>query len=256
MNDLELSGRVAVITGGAYGIGYATGRIMLSRGASVVLADVRKDALQQALENLPSQVKDRCWAKELDVLAPAEVNAAFAAVAADHGGVDILVNNVGGRGSPPDLQARAAECEHELDLCMTGTFFCTRAALPVMCARNGGAIVNISSSAGRYYSDMAGVPYCAGKAGVLALTRAVAAEYGSRGVRCNAVAPGSTLTEQGRIDWHALSELRRAEILAGIPAGRLAEPEDIGEVVTFLASPASRYVNGAVIDVNGGQHMM
>jgi 3-oxoacyl-[acyl-carrier protein] reductase len=256
VSDLGLTGRVAVITGGAYGIGYATGRGLLNHGASVVLADVREEALEHALSKIPATVKDRCWIKPLDVLVPADVQTVFADVADEQGGIDILVNNVGGRGSPPGLEATPAECERELDLCMTSTFLCTRAALPIMCARQGGAIVNVSSSAGRYYSDMAGVPYCAGKAGVLALTRSIAAEYGSRNIRCNAVAPGSTLTEQGRIDWEALPQAQRTAILERIPAQRLAEPDDIADVIVFLASPVSRYVNGAVIDVNGGQHMM
>lgn len=256
MTDSGLSGQVAVITGAARGIGYATGQRLLTLGATVALTDIQTEVLQQAVEELPGDLRDLCYGIALDVLDPADVQSGFDRVVRELGGIDILVNNVGGRGDPPDLESSAAECERELDLCLTSTFVCARAVLPIMCARDGGAIVNVSSSAGRYYSDMAGVPYCAGKAGVLALTRSIAAEYGSRGIRCNAVAPGSTLTEQGRTDWETLPQSRRAEILSKIPAGRLAEPDDIAEVIAFLASPSSRYVSGAVIDVNGGQHMM
>jgi 3-oxoacyl-[acyl-carrier protein] reductase len=170
-------------------------------------------------------------------------------------GLDMLVNNVGGRGTPPGLEAGAAEFERELDLCLTTGFMVTRAAVPAMRDRGGGAVVFVSSSAGRYTSDMAGAGYCAGKAGVLALSRAVASELGEAGIRSNCVAPGSTLTEQGRADWDALPEAERARIAGGIPLGRLAEPDDIAGVIAFLLSDDARYVTGVTIDANGGYLM-
>jgi 3-oxoacyl-[acyl-carrier protein] reductase len=243
--------KTAIVTGGGWGIGFATARRLVDGGARVVLNDLAADRLDEAVARLG----DRAVACPGDVLDEAACERLVATAVEHHGGLDLLVNNVGGRGTPPGLEADAADFERELDLCLTSGFLVTRAAVPAMRERGGGAVVFVSSSAGRYTSDMAGAGYCAGKAGVLALSRAVASELGELGIRSNCVAPGSTLTEQGRADWDALPEAERARIAAGIPLGRLAEPDDIAGVIAFLLSDDARYVTGVTVDANGGYLM-
>jgi 3-oxoacyl-[acyl-carrier protein] reductase len=247
--------KAAIITGGAQGIGFATAEALLDRKHAVVLSDVDEGRLREALERLPREDRSRCATIVADATSAQDAERLVDACVSRFGRLDVLVNNVGGRGEPPGLEADAAEAERDLDLCLTATFVCSRAAVAALAQSGGGAIINISSSAGRYYSDMAGVPYCAGKAGVLALTRALAAELAPQGIRCNSVAPGNTLTEQGQRDWDALAAETRERIEAAIPLGRLAQPADIAGVIAFLASDEARYVTGVSIDVNGGQHM-
>jgi NAD(P)-dependent dehydrogenase (short-subunit alcohol dehydrogenase family) len=216
-------GKVAVVTGAGWGIGFATARRLVADGARLVLNDLDAERLEQAVDALGGAPSILACAG--DVLDERLVDTLVATAVNGHGGLDLLVNNVGGRGTPPGLEADAAQ------------------------------IVFVSSSAGRYTSDMAGAGYCAGKAGVLALSRALASELGEAGIRCNCVAPGSTLTEQGRTDWDALPAPDRSRISAGIPLGRLAEPKDIADVIAFLLSDDASYVTGTAVDVNGGYLM-
>jgi len=221
----------------------------------VVLIDVSVETLAGARQRLSEDSQSRCLEVRADVLNSDDVAEAVRLAIDRFGSLEVLVNNVGGRGSPAEFISSSAECERELDLCVTSAFVCSRAVIPHMAANGTGVIINVASSAGRYYSDMAGVPYVAGKAGVLALTRAIASEYGAVGIRCNSISPGSTLTEQGRTDWKDLPDTRRDEIQKAIPLGRLAEPTEIADAIFFLCSDSARYITGVALDVNGGQHM-
>jgi NAD(P)-dependent dehydrogenase (short-subunit alcohol dehydrogenase family) len=252
MDADRFAGRAGIVTGAGWGIGLATARRLLAEGASLVLNDLDGDRLAGAVDGLGAG--DRALAVAGDVLDETVAQRLTTTVVDAWGGLDLLVNNVGGRGTPPGLEADAATFERELDLCLTSAFLVTRAAVPAL-AERGGAIAFVSSSAGRYTSDMAGVGYCAGKAGVLAFSRALASELGAAGIRCNCIAPGSTLTEQGRVDWEALPAAERERIAGGIPLGRLAEPEDMADVIAFLVSDDARYVTGITVDVNGGYLM-
>jgi 3-oxoacyl-[acyl-carrier protein] reductase len=247
--------KAAIVTGAAQGIGFATVLALLDRDLDVVLSDIDESRLEEAIARLPAGSGARCLTIAADATLASDAERLVEGCMARFDRLDVLVNNVGGRGEPPALEADAAAAERDLDLCLTTAFVCSRAAVQALSTTGGGAIINISSSAGRYYSDMAGVPYCAGKAGVLALTRALAAELAPHGIRCNAVAPGNTLTEQGQRDWDSLSSETRKLIEAAIPLGRLAQPRDIADAIVFLASDEARYVTGVSIDVNGGQHM-
>lgn len=246
---------VAVVTGAARGIGFATAKLLAEQGILVYLLDRDGEGLQSAISRLGDVAGTPPRARQMDVLDPSGVQRIFDQIIDDHNGLDILINNVGGTGSPPGLEAGWVDAERELDLCLTSMFTCSQAAIPGMLRRGSGAIASVASSAARYPADLGGVPYCAGKAGVLGLTRALATEFGSASIRVNAVLPGNTLTEQGASDWQDLPPEKRQTILQSIPLGRLAQPVDIAEVLVFLVSPESEYITGECIDVNGGHHM-
>ena len=179
------------------------------------------------------------------------------------GKVDVLVNNAGGNlGQPIPLdQVDEAAWDLVLGTNLKGTFFCTKMAARDMIPRKSGKIVNIASLAGRgggspVNPQVTGPQYSSSKGGVIAFTRHIARELGPYGIRVNAVAPGFSLSgPRVRGMWEKLSEAERNSKLKLIPLGRLAEPEEVANVVLWLASNESSYVTGVTIDVNGGQYM-
>src|SRR5215213_7371789 len=237
---------VALITGAAEGIGWATARAFAGAGYRVVLADLRAEpAAMRALELGPDHIGVGC-----DVANEAAVVAMFERVARECGRLDALVNNAG-IGSPhvPTTEQDAHAFEHVMRVHLTGAFLVSREAYKLMAPR-GGAVVNISSIAG-----LGGLPrrnaYGAAKAGIVAMTRSMACEWASDGLRVNAVAPGYVgtalvrkLADEGFLDE---DRLRRR-----VPMGRLAKPEEIAAAILFLCSPAASYVTGAVLSVDGG----
>ena len=235
-----LGGRVAVVTGGARGIGDAIAAALKDEGATVVVLD----------KLAPEAPRDGVRYVETDITDPESVTAAFA-VADGLGPLGVLVNNAGiqrvglvGRIAFADWQAVIAT--H-----LTGFFLCASEAMPRMVAGGrGGAIVSIASTAAFVGIPGRG-PYCAAKAGILGLTRALALEGASARVRVNAVAPGFTRTkfiDQGLAD----GSLREDWMLERVPMGRLATPDEIAGVVRFLASDAASYVTGQTIVADGG----
>jgi len=237
---------VALVTGAADGIGWATARAFAAAGHRVVLADLRVEpAAARARELGPEHIGAGC-----DVAAEADVVALLERIRRDCGRLDAVVNNAG-IGSPhlATTDQGLEEFERVLRTHLSGTFLVSREAFRLMAA-SGGAVVNISSIAG-----LGGLPrrnaYGAAKAGIAAMTRAMAGEWAASGVRVNAVAPGYVetalvrkLAEQGSVD---ADKLRRR-----IPMGRLGMPEEIAAVILFLCSPAASYVTGAVLSVDGG----
>ncbi|MCG5235333.1 SDR family NAD(P)-dependent oxidoreductase [Xanthobacter oligotrophicus] len=237
----------ALITGAADGIGWAIARTLAAGGWRLALVDLDDGATAARAAELGSSH----LAIRADVSVEEDVTEAMRRVVAAFGGLDAVVNNAGIADTHlPTVEQDAARFRKILDVDLTGVFLVSREAARVMLPRRSGSIVNLSSIAG-----ITGLPrrnaYGAAKAGVVALTRSMACEFGPTGIRVNAVAPGyvetalvKALERDGRID---LGRIRRR-----IPLGFLAQPDDIAQAVAFLVSPAARYVTGTVLSVDGG----
>jgi NAD(P)-dependent dehydrogenase (short-subunit alcohol dehydrogenase family) len=244
--DLGIAGKLAVVTGAGHGIGRATARLLASRGAHVVGLDLDPAGLAA----LGSDIREAGGVFEsliVDVCDEAAVVECFAGLAVRYDRLDILVNVVGG-GKPAKLaDISGADWDRMFAFNAKSCFLCCREAIPRL--RDGGRIVNVASLAGRTCSPLQGPHYSASKAAVIGLTRHLARELGPRGITVNAVAPGATETE--RIV-RQLTPERRQELVARIPLGRLALPEDQAGPILFLVSSLSSYVTGVTIDVSGG----
>jgi 3-oxoacyl-[acyl-carrier protein] reductase len=241
-----LQGKIAVVTGASRGIGRAIAMALAGCGARVVMN--YRDNQAAAAEALAAVGSAGVLAR-FDVADPDAVNAAFKEIVAREGGLHILVNNAGVSVNALTLGAKDADWHKALAVNLGGAFNCTRAALrSLIRAEGGGRIINMTSVVGETGSGGQGL-YAASKAGLLGLTKAWAREYASRGLTVNAVSPGLIETDMTAAE---LPVERRADVIKAIPLGRVGTPEEVAGVVAFLAGPASSYITGQVIRVNGG----
>ena len=245
---INLSGKVALVTGGTRGIGQAIAERLYGAGAHVAILGRDPARAQEALAALAG--KGRALAVQADVSLTADVEAAVAQVEKDLGPVDILVNNAGFTKDGLLVRMGEADWDSVLDTNLKGAFNTMRLVGRTMIKRRWGRIINITSVIG-LTGNRGQANYAASKAGLIGLTKAVARELASRNVLVNAVAPGFIDTDMTR----ALPEASRAALLAQIPLGRLGEPQDVAAAVAYLASPGGGYVTGAVLHVNGGMYM-
>jgi len=243
--ELELEGRVAVVTGGSRGIGRAICRRFVEEGAILAFCGRDEGRGKEVEAELGGPPRVRFF--PVDVAHPEEVASFLSAVLREHGRVDILVNNAGITRDGLLVRMAPSDWEEVLRVNLTGAFYMIQAVAKEMLRRRKGAIVNISSVAG-LIGNPGQANYSAAKAGLLGLTRALAREFAGRGVRVNAVCPGFIETEMTA----ALPERVRAEALSRIPSRRFGTPEEVAEVVLFLCSDAAAYITGQVIVVDGG----
>jgi 3-oxoacyl-[acyl-carrier protein] reductase len=243
-----LEGKVALVTGASRGIGRAIAESLAAAGATTVVNYARSAEAAAAVVDRIEAAGGRAWAHGADVAEEEQVEAMVKAVLEREGRLDVLVNNAGITRDGLLMRMKTADWRSVIDLNLTGVFLCTRAVSRPMLKARSGRIVNITSVVG-LMGNPGQANYSAAKAGVIGLTRSTAAEFASRGITVNAVAPGFIATEMTK-------DLDTAKILAAIPLGRLGEPEDVAGVVRFLAAdPAAAYITGQVIAVDGGMVM-
>ena len=245
-----LADRVALVTGGARGIGLACARELSRAGAAVVIADVLAQEAEAAVRSIV-EGRGRAAAVPADLSRTREIPRIVGQPAGVFGRLDILVNNAGILSEVPTEALTEEQWDRLMSINLKAVFFVAQAALPWMVRQGGGAIVSLSSLAARVGGIVSAADYAISKAGVIGLTRTLARQYGPNGIRVNAVAPGPIMTEMIR---HWPEDVRR-EFVARIPLRRLGTPEDVARVVVFLAGPESAYLTGATIDVNGGLYM-
>lgn len=246
--DFRLDGRTALVTGASSGLGRHFARTLAAAGAAVAVAARRVDKLESLVAEIVRE-GGTARAVALDVTDLASARAAFDAVAAWRGAPDVIVNNAGVAVSRPLLEHSEADWDGVLDTNLKGTWLVAQeGARRLVAARQGGAMVNIASITGERVAG--GVaPYCASKAALLQLTRAMALELAAHGIRVNAIAPGYVATELNR-DFLASGAGQR--LMARIPQKRFGEPSDLDGALLLLASEAGRFMTGSVIAVDGG----
>jgi gluconate 5-dehydrogenase len=248
----RLDGRRALITGGSRGLGRATAQAFAEAGAQLVLVARDAAGLRQAQDEL-AVLGGRVDVLTADLGDLANCESLCGKVVAEHGPIDILVNNVGGRREDVPTEAMSVETwRRYLDLNLTNAVVCTRHFGAEMLRRGWGRIINIASIAGQIaFRGIRGRHYETAKAALVGFTKAVAADWAPHGVTVNAIAPGAFLTEPNRRWFSERPEFQHA-IKERIPMARLGEPDEIGPLALYLASPAAAYMTGAVLVLDGG----
>jgi len=247
---MRLAGKVAIITGGASGIGLATVRLFLQEGARVAMADYNEEAGLQAVEQLKNDelgAQDKVMFVKVNVAEASSVESMVNTVVERFGTLDILVNNAGITKDSMLSKMTLEQWHAVIDVNLNGVFYCTKYAAPHMVQKGKGKIINTSSIVG-VSGNIGQTNYSATKAGIIGMTKTWAKELGFKGVNVNAVAPGFIATGMTA----AMPENVLEQMLAKVPLRRLGSPLDIAQAYLFLASEESNYVNGTVLEVDGG----
>ena len=261
IQQFDLSGRTAVVTGAGFGLGRVFAETLAEAGATVIVADRPQDDAQETTDRIEA-AGGKAEAMTMDVTDETSIDAMADAAVVYHGGADILVNNAGITTRAMRLHEMPVESWNELvAVNLTGVFLCTRAVVPQMLEAGGGSIINISSILGLagHYPDfaMANICYSATKAGVVGITRQAAAEYAADNIRVNAIAPGwHGGTRLGEVNRHSMSNemISRFEnaVVDGTPMRRRGVAGELAGLALYLASNASSYMTGQVIANDGG----
>lgn len=244
-----LKDRVALVTGGARGIGKAISEHLHEAGAQIAVCDVNLDG-SQALATELSRKGALSRGYLCDVSSAQSADACMEQIVKDFGRLDVLVNNAGITRDGLVLRMTDDQWQKVIQVNLTGTFNMTRAAAKVMLKARRGAIVNMASVVG-VMGNAGQANYSASKAGVIGLTMTTAREFASRGVRVNAVAPGFIATDMTAV----LTDEQKAKLIQNVPLGRLGSPEDVAKAVRFLVSDEAAYITGQVVNICGGMVM-
>nr|WP_193157864.1 3-oxoacyl-ACP reductase FabG [Vibrio navarrensis] len=248
MTDLlNLSGKVALVTGASRGIGRAIAETLVERGATVIGTATSESGAAAISEYLGENGKGFA----LNVTQAESIEDTIKAINDEFGAIDILINNAGITRDNLLMRMKDDEWSDILDTNLTSIFRLSKAVMRGMMKKRDGRIINIGSVVGTM-GNAGQANYAAAKAGVIGFTKSLAREVASRGVTVNTVAPGFIETDMTR----ALNDEQRAVTLANVPAGRLGDPREIAEAVVFLASPAAAYITGETLHVNGGMYMV
>jgi NAD(P)-dependent dehydrogenase (short-subunit alcohol dehydrogenase family) len=244
---MRLEGKIAIVTGGARGIGFAVARALSREGAAVAIADINGEGAKEAAQRLADS-GGRSSGIAVNVAEPASVQAMVDAVVEAYGRVEILVNNAGVGGNTPFLETSLEEWNRIVGINLTGAFLVAQAAAREMVKGGGGKIVNIASLSGQRGGN-GRAAYGSAKAGLELLTKVMAVELAEHGINVNNIAPGAIETEMAKF---AHDEATRAAYNYLIPMNRYGTPEEIADAAVFLCSDESRYVHGHTLNVDGG----
>jgi 3-oxoacyl-[acyl-carrier protein] reductase len=243
-----LNDKVALITGSGRGLGQAMGEAFARHGATVIISDVLEDRASETAREL-SKLGGKVSHMKLDVADPASIEAGFADVIRQHGRLDIFVNNAGIGINAPFVDFKLADFELSLKINLTGAFLCGQAAARQMLKQKSGKIINIVSLSGQR-GGMGRTGYGASKAGLELITKVMAVELAGQGINVNGIAPGPIDTELSRVV-HAAGGTRDAYLFL-TPQHRYGQPDEIAKAALFLASDQSDYINGHILNVDGG----
>lgn len=246
---MELLGKVALVTGGAQGIGKAIALLLAKNGADVAISDINLEKAQETANEIQGMGK-RSLALKANVSDFKEVEQIVEAIVGQLGRIDILVNNAGITRDRLILRMTEEDWDAVLDVNLKGTFNCTKAAVRYMSKQKSGKIVSIASVTGEM-GNPGQANYGASKAGVIGFTKTIAREFAARGINVNAIAPGYIQTAMT----DAVPDRAKEMLKQMIPMERLGRPEDVAEAVLFLVSERSSYITGQVLNVNGGIYM-
>ena len=246
---MEFKGQVAVITGGARGIGKTIAEALAGKGVNIVIADISAEQAQGTAAEI-ERLGVKATGAGLDVSKSEEVVNVFGEIAKDYGKIDILVNNAGITRDGLIMRMKEEDWDAVININLKSVFLCSKEAVKVMAKQRYGRIINISSVVA-FMGNPGQANYSASKAGIVGLTKTTAKEYASRGITANAVAPGFITTAMTE----ALPENVKEDMKRAIPLGRFGATDDVANAVVFLASPEAGYITGQVIHVNGGMYM-
>jgi citronellol/citronellal dehydrogenase len=252
-NLLDLSGRVAIVTGGGTGIGAATAHVFAEHGADVVIAARTESDLTRTAESVIARTGRRCLAVPTDIKDEQAVIRLVERTVEEFGRIDILVNNAGGARLGPLSALPTKAWDASFDLNARSAYFCTREAGRVMIEQRSGSIVNISSDAGKY-GVKGGAHYSASKAALQMFTSVTAAEWGPFGIRANCIAVGLVASERAVESWK-VAGIDPVDAAAGMPLRRPGRPVEVANAILFFAGDAASFVTGQTLSVDGGPHM-
>lgn len=251
MSSFDLQGKVAIVTGGSRGIGLAAATALAGAGAKVVIASRKPEPLEQAAAKIKADTGGEALAVPAHTGDDEAVTRVVDETKAAFGGVDILVNNAATNPHfGPLLSSEDSHWDKTYDVNVKGYFRMAKACVPSMSERGGGRIINLASVAGRRVQPGMGI-YCISKAAVVMLTQVLAVELADQKINVNALTPGFVKTKFSSAIW--ANEAISKAVLKSIPQHRMAQPEEIASLILYLASDASSFVTGSIIDIDGGQ---